>query len=594
MTAPKASQATTLVHLARETYRFGRSLTGEPFAVKRGGPNVAHLLRGGMASLRPALAASFASEYRKAPSQAALADALMVLEGAALTAKPERLHLRLAAYEDGIVLDLADDSGRCLMVRPSGWSLCDVSPVLFQRTALTRALPEPERGGTIEELRHLLNVSDESWPLVLGWLLAAIVPDIPHPLLLLSGEQGTAKSSAARLLSLLVDPSAAPLRSAPRDLDTWAVAANGSWVVALDNISSIPDWLSDALCRAVTGEGLVKRRLYANDDLVVLSFKRVVALTAIDAGALRGDLADRLLMVELDRIAPAHRRTAAAIESAFTVAHSRVLGALLDLLVQVLAALAHVQMSSAPRMADFARVLAALDLVAGTEALRTYTGQAAQIAEEVVEGDLVAQAVLTFVRSHQSWSGTAADLLDNLTPDRPPKGWPGAPHHLSRQLRRSAPALRQLGVDVDVGRSGKRRQWVLSLAQPGDANGDANTHLASPGSHLASPSVTQTRPNPNSESPTGDANDANDAKKHPFSVVVKRKERGPEMTRNLASLASLASPVGLLGEPFHPTLATHETSESLPPSRKRCPEGHRCNQPPSGSLVCCGQPEAGS
>jgi hypothetical protein len=52
--------------------------------------------------------------------------------------------------------------------------------------------------------------------------------------------------------------------------------------VVLDNISGIPDWLSDALCRAVTGDGMVRRRLYENDDLTVLAFRRVVALTSID------------------------------------------------------------------------------------------------------------------------------------------------------------------------------------------------------------------------------------------------------------------------------------------------------------------------
>ena len=139
-----------------------------------------------------------------------------------------------------------------------------------------------------------------------------LIPDIPHPILALIGEQGTAKTTAARLVVSLVDPSPAPLRTAAQ-----ARCARGrrggsaSWIVALDNVSSIPAWFSDTLCKAVTGDGIVERALYTDDDINVITFRRCIALTTIDAGRLAGDLAERLLTVELARIphrAPATRR----------------------------------------------------------------------------------------------------------------------------------------------------------------------------------------------------------------------------------------------------------------------------------------------
>ena len=101
----------------------------------------------------------------------------------------------------------------------------------------------------------LLNVTADTWPLALGWELAGFVPDIPHPILLLGGQQGTGKSTAAKKLIGVLDPSPADLRSYPRDVETWAISAAGSWAVAIDNVSTIPDWLSDSLCKAVTGDG---------------------------------------------------------------------------------------------------------------------------------------------------------------------------------------------------------------------------------------------------------------------------------------------------------------------------------------------------
>jgi hypothetical protein len=302
----------------------------------------------------------------------------------------------------------------------------------------------------------LLNVSETSWPLLLGELIAALIPDIPHPPLLLRGEQGSGKSMAARILASTVDPSPAPLRSPPADLRNWQVAAFGSWVVAVDNVTRITDWFSDAICRAATGEGLVMRRLYT-DGVSVLAFRRVVILTAIDAGALRGDLGDRLLSVEFGTISPDQRRLDEDVWAAFENVHSSVLGALLDLHVAVLAELPNVRLDELPRMADFARVLAALDRVIGTHALQTYLGQTTTIADEVIDGDAVATAVREFATVRSRWEGKASQLLTELTPEHPTRRWPQSPHALAHRLRLVVPALRQVGVTVDFGREASRR-----------------------------------------------------------------------------------------------------------------------------------------
>jgi hypothetical protein len=266
-----ASTATELVALATDRYELAMSATGEPFAVAREGhgPYLARMLRGGQASLRAELAAGYARKTGRVPASSALADALNVLEGIAMDRPPVPLALRVARHDTGLVLDLGGPSGRVVVLGPGGWEVAERSPVLFRRSKLTGILPQPQRGGRLEALRELglVNLSEQTWPLAVAWLVAALVPDIAHPIPLLVGEQGTGKqgtgkSTTARLLSRLVDPSPAELRSAPRDLEQWAVAAAGSWLVVLDNISGIPDWLSDALCRAVTGDGMVRRRLY--------------------------------------------------------------------------------------------------------------------------------------------------------------------------------------------------------------------------------------------------------------------------------------------------------------------------------------------
>jgi hypothetical protein len=453
----KAPIAAVIVELAGENYELFTSETGEPFAVRKD-QHVARPLRGGRHSLRAELAAAYVRREGAVPSSNALADALNVLEGQAQQNPVRDVHIRLARFEDTIVVDLANPGDDVVIVQPGEWSVTSHSPVLFRRTEATGALPIPVRGGNLDRLHELLNVRDGNMPLVVGFLVAALFPNIPHPILLLRGLQGGAKSTTARFLGALIDPSPAQLRRAPRNEDQWVVAAAGSWVVPLDNISAIEVWFSDALCRSCTGDGDVRRRLYTDASLVVLAYRRVVILTGIDVPALRGDLADRILPLELEPISEQDRRLDEELAAAFADLHASILGGLLDLVADVLDVLPQTRLTRYPRMADFGRVLAAVDTIRGTDSLATYTGQRGQLAGEVVESDLVAQAVCRLVDVHDGlWSGTWGSLLAALTPDRAPKGWPTTPKALSAGLRRLMPALSAIGVEVrsDVhGRAG--------------------------------------------------------------------------------------------------------------------------------------------
>jgi hypothetical protein len=163
----------------------------------------------GRDGLRSRLARTYYARTGTAPTASALADALAVVEGMAADTEPEPIHLRVAPLPElagAVVLDLGDPTGRVIVTRPGSWQLVEASPVLFRRTTLTHALPVPGLGHDLAELRELLNVDDAGFGLIVAWLLAALVPSIPHPILALTGEQGTAKSTAATFLVSLIDP----------------------------------------------------------------------------------------------------------------------------------------------------------------------------------------------------------------------------------------------------------------------------------------------------------------------------------------------------------------------------------------------------
>src|SRR5262249_54781342 len=226
----------------------------------------------------------------------ALSDAIMTLAGlASYDGKEEPVFLRVAPRGDNILIDLCDKKWRVIEVSRNGWQILDRSPVAFFRTGSMQPLPEPVRGGSIETLWELLNVTKAQRPLVAGALLNAFQPEGPYLILNYVGEQGTAKTCAARIQRQLVDPNANPLRSPPRDERDLMAQAASNRCVALDNLSFLRLWLSDALCRLATGGGHSARELYTDLDEISLSVKRPVILNGIEDVATRPDLAERSL-----------------------------------------------------------------------------------------------------------------------------------------------------------------------------------------------------------------------------------------------------------------------------------------------------------
>src|SRR6516164_4717348 len=192
---------------------------------------------------------------------------LDLLEARAQFDAPERLvDVRVAEHEGRVYLDLAEEHWRAVEIGPDGWRVNKYPPVRFHRPAGMLPLPVPERGGSIEALNSFLNLASRNdFVLLVAWLLAALRSSGPYPLLAISGEQGSAKTVLCKLLKSLIDPNAAPVRALSREERELMIAANNGHLLAFDNLSDLPHWLSDALCRLATGGSFAVRQLYTDD-----------------------------------------------------------------------------------------------------------------------------------------------------------------------------------------------------------------------------------------------------------------------------------------------------------------------------------------
>jgi energy-coupling factor transporter ATP-binding protein EcfA2 len=449
----KRPQADLLFDLAVELYHIGRSEDRVPFIRPKTGPRIAYSVTDG--ALKRRLVTEFRKRTGRLPNTTAVSDALQAVEGAADEADIEPVHIRVGQVDDTVLLDLGRRDGEAVAIGPGGWDVHGQAPVTFRRTAMTAPMTPPARGGSLADLRALINVSDGSWPLLVGWLISAMMPTRPTPILMIGGQQGSGKSTAARMVGGVLDPQdgarEAPVaQGLPRSVGDWVVAASASWVVLLDNLSNISPWFSDVLCKGVTGDSFARRRLYSDSDIVLTTLRRPVILTSIDAGLLRGDLGSRLLLVDLEPIPATARLTEAELWREFDDVVAGARGALFDLVAAVLKRLPNTRHNGLERMADFDLLLHAIDEEIGLGAVAAYRGVGEAIAEQVIASDAVATAVVELMDGRTEWEGTATDLLHQLTPEsRPPKGWPTVPQALTGRLQRAAPALRERGIVLD-------------------------------------------------------------------------------------------------------------------------------------------------
>jgi hypothetical protein len=469
----KKSQAQRLVELVPDAALF-RSGDGETaFATV---PVTAHAETWPIRSkgFRRWLVGRFYQMEERPPSAQAVADALGALEARAQFAdRVHEVHVRIAARASHVYLDLANEAWETVEITPAGWRLMADPPVKFRRARAMQLLPRPEPGGSLHDLRTFLNVrGDEQCALIVAWAIAAIRGRGPFPVLVLNGEHGSAKSTSARVLRALVDPNTAPLRSEPRDPRDVAIAANNGYVIALDNLSSVETWLSDALCRLATGGGFSTRELYSDSDEAIFSAQRPVIVNGIDEIVTRPDLLDRALLLELPRIDETSRRPESEFWTAFESARPRLLGALLDAVSVALSREASIKLPRLPRMADFAVLATAAAPALGwtdTYFVHVYDDNRTSAHEIALDASPIAAAVRQIADRRREWTGTAAELLSNINDmadeaTRRARWWPANPRALAGALRRLAPNLRAVGVETHFERhAGGTRQRLITI-----------------------------------------------------------------------------------------------------------------------------------
>jgi len=468
--------ADRLIALARSQCQFLHDAQREPYAVfeAAGARQVHRVLSQGFSDY---LSHAYYTQHDRAPTEQSLKVALATLRGQAqFEGEACEVFTRIAKTEAGYWLDLCNDSWQCVQITETGWAVvAGAGAPLFTRSASMRPLPVPERGGTLDALWPLVNIPVADRPMVLAWMLECLRADTPHVVLELVGEQGSAKSSTQRALRRLIDPNQADLRAAPKSVEDVWIAARNSHLVSLENLSHLHPQYQDALCVLATGGGYSARTLYTNAEETILELRKPIVLNGISVVVTAQDLLDRCLHIDLPTIY--NRELAGDMEARFEATQPALLGALLDLFVNVLATLPSVSITpeQRPRMADFAALGEAVFRVHGEPAgafLARYSAMREDGVRRTIDASPVGAALAAFLAEVPGgFNGTLSELLDRLDRYRPQgESWPRSPKGLGDALRRLAPALRLIGFECkSLHKIGGVIRWhIFSKSQPAE------------------------------------------------------------------------------------------------------------------------------
>lgn len=472
-TGGKGKQADRLLETIREKARFFTGNDGDLYAaVKKDGHTECYRLNS--TQFNSYLSSTFYTEHGTVIGAQARADAKSVM-AFWCAERIEPVYVRVAGHADKIYLDRGTPDWSVIEVDCNGWRIVANPPVNFRRTPAMGELPTPVECADTSQLALFLNVDTEQWPLLVAFVIGCMYPQGPYPVLILSGEQGSAKSTTLRVIKRLVDPSAAELRRQPEDIRDLMIAASNTWLITYDNVSYLKEDVADTMCVIATGGGFSRKANYTDGDEYIINVMRPQAINGIGDFATRGDLLDRAIIITPPIIPENQREDEKSFWGRFDQARPTLLGALLHCVSTGLRNLDTTTLRAKPRMADFARFAVAAEPGYNADGdaafIDLYLDNRDQNAASILETSPLARVIWELVKQDGRWIGSSRLLFAAINEkasdtDRRSSGWPKAENKLKSPMMRIAPALRKPGIDVQYRRAKTGGHWEITYTKP--------------------------------------------------------------------------------------------------------------------------------
>jgi hypothetical protein len=414
-------------------------------------------------------------EYKSVLSNYSMAKVRQILRAEALSkGVSKEVNVRIAHCDGKIYLDLGDESWKVIEIDEVGWRVVTKSPVPFIRTGNMVPLPMPDEkatGDDLNSLKSVINCSDDHyWTMIVGWIINCFLSDGPYFVLSVHGAPGSAKSTLVRLLHSLIDPSRAHLKAFHRNTRELMISARQSRIQSFDNLSGLTNEESDALCRLSTGGSYSVKENYSDGDEYVINACRPIIISGVNSSVIRGDLADRVLNVELERLPQDIGYISDdKIKDEFDNLHPKLLGSICSIISVALKNYPNLKITNLPRMAKPSKWITAAESGLGWKHrhfIKEHSKNQKMIAGESCEQNSLIRAIISLLESIDSgkFIGTSSYLFNclNQNQNEQPADWPKTANSMSRMIKNLIPVLEKIGIKVEYTRQSNQRLIILT------------------------------------------------------------------------------------------------------------------------------------
>jgi len=423
------------------------------------------------------LAERFHTVYCKTAGIGSINSAITTLKGIARRRNiRQKLYNRVAPDPNGngFWIDMCDKNCRAIHLTEEGWEIVDNPPILFRDfgqdpLVLPKKINEDMEVAVVHKFFDFVNVTNPTDQLMLMCIIISyFVPEIEHSIVGISGDHDSAKSMLCELIKRTVDPSATETLTMSRKEEGLAQQLYHNYVVCFDNLSSLNTWKSDMLCRAVTGAGLSKRKLFTDDEDVRYFFRRCVMLNGVNVVARNSDLLDRIIFFKLDKIE--NKKKKQEIYKEFEKRKSYIFGAMLNILVKAIRMKKNLNIKYHQRLADFHEWGCAIAVALGYTAEdfnKVYTLKFEEQNEIAISSSNVALALIEWFKENKDEGKLDQEsnlIYFEMTPTewfkevsaiakrkgiKTLKGWfPVDPPNFSKAVKKIRPNLESFGISA--------------------------------------------------------------------------------------------------------------------------------------------------
>lgn len=359
---------------------------------------------------------------------------------------------------DRIIYNLANHQGQTVHITSEGWKTKSNSDVHFLVHPLDIPQATPIPGGDLVTLlRPYINLSGQDFLLFLVYLISCYTRS-DHFIAILTGAQGSGKSSATKIVRELIDPNKLVINALPTTRSDLVTLLASNFLICFDNTQRFPESISDLLCAAVTGVTDAKRRLFSDSELVVLNLHNTVVLNGINAIPKKADFAERSLLFEMKKLEKTEYQSKTDLAQRFTADKPLILGAIFDTLSRAMSIRKNIVVQKRHRMTDAHLNMLAIAIALGMkqdefQTILDVNNQKLQNA--YAEQNQLIEALKHFMGSQTRVSGSATRIyrliFDSIVGDK--SFFPKSASALTRKLNEEREAIEAAGLRVIQGKT---------------------------------------------------------------------------------------------------------------------------------------------